>query len=973
MISDPSLRYGPRERVAVTQPAAEEALEAELRETLEPRIQLLRQLGDGGMGRVYLARDPELRRLVAVKVLATALRDDPIARQRFTREARAAAAVSHPNVVTIHEVGTLPTSGAPYLIMQYVDGQSLLDELPDGHAPEARARRIIGEIASALATAHARGLVHRDITPSNVVIDSESGRTVVLDFGIAAALDASAWGGTTTLTSVGTAIGTPAYMSPEQAAAEPVCPESDVYSLGLVAYELVSGERPFGVRSDLGMIAAHLRERPPSVLTRRPDLSPEFAELIDRCLTKDPGQRPAAAEIARALLPQIEPTIEWPPPGLDELCGRGWRLLTALSGTAIATALFFLALHAQPQASAIGPPRFAGNWAAAGWYDEVTPIWFSFLGTCVAVAAVFAVLACTRGARLAGRLYRGRRMGYPWTVLIDVATDHHGDTIALLNGFGAFALAPRERRERFVRLRRVHVGLLMGALFLALVLPVCWTVGWLGGWLEGAARLLPREEVAVMLFPSLLLMLVAGLVRLPERRARRRPVRPRHFATPARELVGAWLRRAGRAERSRSRTHGKGVAAALPASFVVLAGVTVLPALLLALGVTLLTAGRTSALRGVSAEWVAAVTSDSLDRLDWPALDSLVGAAAATLAAPPRSDTAAARAFVAATLYYWTSSPPTGVDSDTSVSARWRQASLVDTTAVAQAWRSLPGSLPDSLRATLARDTAAPWVAVWRRLARATYDTPLWSLARPFLWSAESRALPLFDYSTVTDAAYRNLAAAALALERGANDAAVRRARETIAVGRHLLRDPLPHNSLIGLSVVEAGRAALAEIGRVSENPRLMEETTTLAMALRRYRGEYSMFSRAVREVVMVDPRALNGLPYIRDTTLAPAVRWRLVQATVEGYCGNGREVLFGIHPARRRAVAIAGELAGDLPGTESWVVFNRRLLETLMQAPEEALRSRPIDRPFYVEMLGWLGLADVRDRLQYCRWQRRI
>lgn len=956
----------------MTPPAAEDVVVAELQQTLEPRLQLLRRLEHGGMGTVYLARDPELRRLVAVKLLAPGLRADPIARRRFTREARAAASVSHPNVVTIYEVGTLPTSDTPYLIMQYVDGPSLQEEVPDGHIPEARARRIIGEIASALAAAHVRGLVHRDIKPSNIVIDRQTGRTVVLDFGIAAALDPGDLGSTTTLTNVGIAVGTPAYMSPEQAAAESVCPQSDVYSLGLVAFELVTGERPFGHRSDLAMIAAHLREIPPSVLTRRPDLSSELAELINRCLNKDANRRPTAGEIARALLPQIEPTIEWPPPGLDDLRGRGWRLLTALGGIAVATALFFLTLHVEPQPLATMSSSL-GSWTpGGGWYDEVTPIWFSVLGTCVAVAAVFAGLACARGARLAACLHRGRRVGYPWAVLLDVAIDRHRNTIHLINGSGAFAFVERDRRDRFVRLRRLHVGLLIGSLLCALVLPVCWTLGWLGGWLEGAARLLPREEIAVVFLPSLLLLVGAGLVRLPERRTRRRPGRTRPLGTPAPELVGAWLRHAGRPHQWSERRRPQGALLVVPASLVVLGSVIVLPALLLALGVTLVTAGRTSALRGVTAEWVAAVTSDSLDRVDWMALDSLVGAAAATRAGPARRDSAAAQTFVAAALH-WMPSRTNGADSITSVAWRWRTEGSVDTSAVFAGWQFLPGSLPDTLRSKLAGDTAAIWLPVWRRLARSTYSAPLWTLGGPFVVSTESRTVPIFDYATVADAAYRNLAAAVLALERGASEAAVRRARETIAVGRHLLRDPVPHNSLIGLAVVEAGRAALAEIGRVTANQHLLEETTTLALALRRYRAEYMMFSRAVREVVMADPRALDGLRYVRDTTLAPAVRWRLVQATVEGYCGNGREVLFGIHPVRRRAVAVAGDLATDLPGTENWVAFNRLLLETLIQSPDEALRTRPVDRPLYVELLGWIGLDDVRDRLQYCRWQRRI
>ncbi|MBI1723107.1 MAG: protein kinase, partial [Gemmatimonadetes bacterium] len=201
-------------------PGAAEALAEELRAALAPGIQLLRPLGEGGMGHVWLARDPALKRLVAVKVLHPELANDPTSRARFAREAEAAAAVAHPGVVSVYQVGELPRSGTAYFVMQYVEGKSLQDEIKPGEAmPEPRARRMVGEVASALAAAHARGLVHRDIKPAKVMVDAESGRVVVLDFGISAALERRATPGATRLTAEGHSIGTPMYMSPEQAAA----------------------------------------------------------------------------------------------------------------------------------------------------------------------------------------------------------------------------------------------------------------------------------------------------------------------------------------------------------------------------------------------------------------------------------------------------------------------------------------------------------------------------------------------------------------------------------------------------------------------------------------------------------------------------------------------------------------------------------------------------------------------------------
>ena len=220
-----------------------ELVTADLRHSLAPQYEYLRVLGTGGMGAVYLLREPALKRLVAVKVLAPWLAADARARTRFEREARAAAALSHPNVVRVYAEGETSGLRLPYIVMQYVEGPTL-SEWMEQHRPasEREARRIIGEVASGLAAAHARQLVHRDVKPSNVLVEHDTGRAYVVDFGVSAALATSPSEEATRLTATGTVTGTPVYMSPEQASGETVTPKSDVYSLGIIAYELLVGE-----------------------------------------------------------------------------------------------------------------------------------------------------------------------------------------------------------------------------------------------------------------------------------------------------------------------------------------------------------------------------------------------------------------------------------------------------------------------------------------------------------------------------------------------------------------------------------------------------------------------------------------------------------------------------------------------------------------------------------------------------------
>jgi hypothetical protein len=296
-----------------------------LEKALGEHYSILRLLGRGGMGSVYLARDVDLARLVAVKVLPLDKGEDAASRERFRREARTAARLAHPNVVPLHGFGE--ADGMMYLVMGYVQGEPLSARMRAGvpfGIPEAR--RIGAEIADALDHAHGRGVVHRDVKPENILIDDESGRALLADFGIAKARGAGP-----TVTQKGGVVGTPAYMSPEQAAGrDEIDGRSDLYSLGVVLYALIAGRPPFEAASPGDVLVKHLTQEPPSLKAARPDAPDELVAAVMRCLAKEPAARfPDARRLREAIAPTGLDEEQLPEP-LDGLDGLLPRLLPAL-------------------------------------------------------------------------------------------------------------------------------------------------------------------------------------------------------------------------------------------------------------------------------------------------------------------------------------------------------------------------------------------------------------------------------------------------------------------------------------------------------------------------------------------------------------------------------------------------------------------------------------------------------------------
>jgi serine/threonine protein kinase len=254
---------------------------------------IVRPIGAGGMGEVYVAEDTRLGREVALKILPRDVAADPHRRQRLEREAQAAARLNHPNIVTLHSLEE--HDGVAFFTMEYVDGQPLAKIVPPDGMPLEKLLSVAVPLTDAVAAAHHSGIIHRDLKPGNIVVTA-NGRVKVLDFGLAKLhdvvhVDAGASTNTMPLTGDGHIVGTVAYMSPEQAEGRPIDARSDIFSLGVVLYEMATGRRPFQGNSSVSVISSILRDNPPPVTETNPHLPSDLARIIRRALQKDPERR----------------------------------------------------------------------------------------------------------------------------------------------------------------------------------------------------------------------------------------------------------------------------------------------------------------------------------------------------------------------------------------------------------------------------------------------------------------------------------------------------------------------------------------------------------------------------------------------------------------------------------------------------------------------------------------------------------
>ncbi|MCE9603241.1 MAG: serine/threonine protein kinase [Gemmatimonadetes bacterium] len=342
-------------------------LRAALSQALGPSIELGPELR-GGMARIFTARDSVLDRRLVVKTLGDAPLGGAEA-DRFRREILMAASLQHPNIVPLLSAGTTQ-DGMPFYVMPFVEGETLRTRLTRGAVPPHEVAEVIRDVARALGAAHRRGIVHRDIKPENIF--SADGVAVVSDFGVSKALDAAS---AVRATATGVAIGTPAYMAPEQASADPSAgARADLYSLGLVAWELLAGRHPFEGLTAGAMLAAHISRPVPAIESVVPGVPGELAALIGTLLEKSPARRPVDADaVVATLATVITPSATVVPPRPTKWRAR-WSLVAGIATIAIIAGIVLMRGRRAPPASPASASPSVAGWESTQWSEPVTHV-----------------------------------------------------------------------------------------------------------------------------------------------------------------------------------------------------------------------------------------------------------------------------------------------------------------------------------------------------------------------------------------------------------------------------------------------------------------------------------------------------------------------------------------------------------------------------------------------------------------------
>jgi hypothetical protein len=855
----------------------------ELKAALQPGYLLVRQLGQGGMGSVYLARDPALKRSVAVKVLLPELAKDATSRARFQREAQAVAAVSHPSVIGIYSVGELP-GGVPYFVMQYVEGRSFEARLEaDGPLGVREARRVLGEVAAALAAAHKRGIVHRDIKPANILQDEETGRAVVSDFGIAAVQSAEA-AASPRLTQTGMSPGTPTHMAPEQLLGEAVDAKTDIYSFGILAYELLTGAGPFKITNPQEAVAAHLRDTPALLSTLRPEIEPDLEHLVASCLAKTPGERPTAEQIAQRLLPGEHVLLEWPPPGMDRIAGALPKFGRRLALAGLLFALSVLALLGRDLET-----------------DRGLPLWGLGAGVLLGFGALMA--ASSAAFKALRRTRRLARQGYRWGTILEAMVDARGDTGALIGGGREYALLPPATRGRLRALRMVRGA----AWFLAGTLPLPLLL--LAVRLGASGIVGPGPGLLVVLVPILLVASVTLLLGRNEDRSVSRQRAPRSSGktkepVTLRPVVEAWttsLDSASGEQFAGGRAPPAGLMRALASTLLyatIIGSVVVIPVVLMVpMGAVLSAVSRphfSSTFRRIRTAEVGRRYPVVIDASIGP--DSAGRALHSLLLAGVRLAEPGLRAA-------GTPLPP-GWDSSLGSNPFGRgfvgqQDSLLR--------RAARGALTPAERRYLSARAEHPVTALLRAVAHARAVEIIGTRWRQGeLDSAAYWTLPIPKLGWVRDLAMEHTGVAALRLAEGRRPDAETALREEIAFGIALMdHGTFMVETLVGAAIASNGRERLETFYTLTGR----EADAAVLRAARE-----SAIARAEREEAALE-RLTAGLnsaaeshaiqrAMLTDTTLPRSVRWDFVQNAVVEPCLQARSLMFGPSPAWQSALA---------------------------------------------------------------------